>query len=155
MAAENSSSVERITRLPAVYRLFFLWTEPISTVLGAIYAHFLPQVYLELTHAASAPSAVSGVPVGTKVALTQLGNLYLAFAIVEALVLRSTNDLGVWRVLLLGLLIGDFGHLYSVWELGSEGYWKFWAWNSINWGINQSSDWEAFQPDCAANRCNR
>ena len=132
MVQDARMTPERIVHLPILYRLFFLWIEPLSTIVGAFYAHFLPQVYLELTHAASAPTAL--VPVGTRVALTQLANLYLAFAINEALVLRSSSDVRVWRALLLGLLIADFGHLYSVWALGLESYWRFWTWNAINWG---------------------
>jgi len=49
-------------------------------------------------------------------------------------VLRATKDLRVWRVLLLGLLIADFGHIYSVHAIGSGVYYRFWEWNSMYWG---------------------
>jgi hypothetical protein len=119
--------------IPLPYQLFFLWIEPISTLVGAFYAWFQPVTYLELTHARSAPGLL-GLPVGTHVVLRQLGNLYLAFALNEGLVLRATNDLRVWRALLLGLLIADFGHLYSCLPLGLSYYYDFANWNSIAWG---------------------
>lgn len=122
-----------MSTIPLPYQLFFLWIEPISTVVGAYFAWFQPEYYLQLTHAKSAPGLL-GLPVGTNVALRQLGNLYLAFTLNEALVLRATTDLRVWRTLLIGLLIADFGHLYSCYPLGLSYYYDVANWNSIAWG---------------------
>lgn len=119
--------------IPALYRLFFLYVEPLSTLVGAIYAHFYPATYLDLTHLPSAPPA-GLVPVGTRIVLSQLANMYLAFALSEALVLRSTTDLGVWKPFLLVLLVADLGHLYSVKALGPTVYWSPHLWNAIDWG---------------------
>lgn len=122
-----------MARIPFIYQAFFLYIEPISTIIGAYYAWFQPQYYLDLTHHASAPG-ILGVPTGTEVVLRQLGNLYLGFTLNEALVLRATTDLRVWRTLLFGLLIADFGHLYSCFPLGTDYYYDFQNWNSIAWG---------------------
>lgn len=118
--------------IPSYYRHFFLIIEPISAIVGAYFAHFQPQTYLNLTHAASAPAI--HIPIGTSIVLSQLANLYLLFAINEALVLRSTSDLRVWRTLLFGLLIADLGHLFSVAKLGSDIYWRVQIWSAIDWG---------------------
>lgn len=120
--------------IPWPYQAFFLYIEPISTIVGAYYAWFQPQYYLHLTHAASAPSQLSGVPLGTEVVLRQLANLYFAFTLNEALVLRATTDIRVWKTLLLGLLVADFGHLYSCFPLGVSYYYDFGNWNAIAWG---------------------
>jgi len=121
-------------RLPIVYTTFFLFIEPFSALIGAYYANFRPLEYLQLTHEASAPSYTSTIPLSTSIVLCQLANLYLLFAINEALVLRSTSDLRVWKTVLFGLLLADFGHLYSVKGLGSQIYWAFWTWNKMDWG---------------------
>jgi hypothetical protein len=117
--------------IPIFYRLVFLYIEPVSTLLGAIHAHYLQSKYLSLTHAASFPSVI---PLGTSIVLSQLANLYLLLCINEALVLRVTNDPKVWRAFILGLLIADLGHLYSVRLVGSWVYYEFWNWNAIDWG---------------------
>lgn len=117
--------------LPLAYRLFFLVIEPIATLVGAYYAFYRPEEYLQLTHA---ETALPVTPLGTKVALSQLANLYLAFALNEAIVLRSTSDLRVWKALLFGLLVADFGHLYTVRALGIRVYYNVWSWNAIDWG---------------------
>lgn len=48
--------------------------------------------------------------------------------------MRSTTDRRVWNAFLLGLLIADFGHLFSVNTVGWEIYYQFWTWNSMYWG---------------------
>ncbi|SPO00586.1 related to F-box/WD-repeat protein [Cephalotrichum gorgonifer] len=90
--------------LPLTYRIFFLLVEPVLALVGAFYAHFRPLEYLTLTHATSAPNSVEAIPLGTTIALSQLANLYLFFAINEAFVLRSTPDLRVWKTVLFCLL---------------------------------------------------
>ncbi|KAI0841613.1 hypothetical protein F5Y06DRAFT_194800 [Hypoxylon sp. FL0890] len=115
--------------LPLTYRAFFLIIEPISALVGAFYAHFRQDEYLAMTIHAS-----SSVSLGTSVVLSQLANLYLLFALNEALVLRSTGDLRVWRTVLFVLLVADFGHLYSVSGLGSWVYWDVTRWNAIDFG---------------------
>jgi hypothetical protein len=117
--------------VPVIYRLFFLIIEPISALLGAYEAHFRQSRYLSDTHAASAPSSI---PLGTSIVLSQLANLYVLFAINEALILRSTSDIRVWKTMLFCLLVADFGHLYTSHQLGWEIYWNFWSWNALDWG---------------------
>lgn len=121
--------------LPLAYRLFFLFVEPVSALVGAYYAHFQQRDYLLLTDSSSAP-VLTPIPTGTSIVLSQLANLYLLFALNEALVLRSTSDLRVWKTVLFVLLLADLGHLYSIKTLGLDIYlpWNFLRWNAIDWG---------------------
>ncbi|CAK7202998.1 hypothetical protein SEUCBS139899_005725 [Sporothrix eucalyptigena] len=127
-------SVTASIHLPAVYRLFFLFIEPVSAVAGAYFAHFRQHDYLSMTHAASAPATEGEIPIVSSVVLSQLANLYLLFTLNEALVLRTTADRRVWRTLLFGLLVADLGHLYSLRALGSDVYWRADLWNAMDWG---------------------
>ncbi|EFX00353.1 hypothetical protein CMQ_7355 [Grosmannia clavigera kw1407] len=120
--------------LPVTYRLFFLLFEPLSALAGAYFAHFAQHDYLTLTDAASAPASAVEIPRATAVVLSQLANLYLLFAINEALVLRSTADLRVWKTVLSGLLLADFGHLYALRPLGLDVYWRADRWNAMDMG---------------------
>ncbi|KAL5354824.1 hypothetical protein ACLOAV_000915 [Pseudogymnoascus australis] len=120
-------------RLPLLYTTFFLTIEPLSTLLGAYYAYFQPHSYLALTTPSTPPSAL--LPPSTAIVLQQLANLYLLLSLTEATLLRTTNDLAVWRVFLFALLVADVGHVWSVREaVGCEGYWRVWAWNAMDWG---------------------
>ncbi|KAF2259238.1 hypothetical protein CC78DRAFT_74720 [Lojkania enalia] len=118
--------------IPTPYRFVFLYLEPLSTLAGAVHAHYLQARYLLWTHAASAPG--QSVPIATSIVLTQLANLYLLLCVNEALVLRATQDVKVWKTFMFGLLVADFGHLYSVRPVGSWVYWQFWNWNPMDWG---------------------
>ncbi|KAF2721227.1 hypothetical protein K431DRAFT_294491 [Polychaeton citri CBS 116435] len=130
MASDTPSAAP----FPLLYRAFFLWIEPFSTAVGAYYAHFDQDAYMDLTRAPTALQTQMGLSIRESIVLTQLANLYLVFAINEALVLRATGDIKVWKVFLLGLLIADFGHLWSCSLMGWPIYWEFWKWNSIYWG---------------------
>ena len=122
-------------RLPTIYRLFFLVLEPLSALAGAYFNQFRQAHYLWLLDGASAPGTGSGpVPLATSVAMSQLANMYFFFALNEALVLRVTSEQRVWRTVLLGLLIADFGHLYSMKALGHRIYWDVLGWNAGDWG---------------------
>ena len=116
----------------------FLYIEPVATALGAYYAQFQPREYMEMTMATGTntflPGAGGSVSTRETIVLTQLANLYFVFALNEALVLRATNDRRVWAVFLLGLLLADFGHLYSVHGVGIEIYYQVWNWNAMYWG---------------------
>lgn len=119
-------------KVAKVYPIFFLYVEPCFALIGACCAYFQPQTYLDLTHHPSSPQL--GIPKSTQIILGQLANLYTLFAINEALVLRSTADLKVWRTVIICLLLADLGHLYSVRVLGNWIYWDVMKWNAMDWG---------------------
>lgn len=118
---------------PFPYRAFFLYLEPILTLAGAVSAFYTPQQYLQMTYPSPSPK-VAALSTGTHIILRQLGNLYLAFALIESLILRATNDLKVWRTFLLILLIADFGHLLSVLPVGASIYYEIGKWGPMDWG---------------------
>ncbi|KAH9873361.1 hypothetical protein J1614_005759 [Plenodomus biglobosus] len=119
-------------QIPPFYRFVFLWLEPVSILTGAVYACWMQSTYLHLTHAATAPPAP--IPTAVSIVMAQLANLYLGLAMLEASILRTTSELSVWRCMLIGLLIADFGHLLSVRAVGTGIYWQYWRWNPIDWG---------------------
>ena len=104
-----------------LYGYLSLYIEPLSALSGAYYSSSEPKVYFGLTNAAS--GLITGVPKSTHIVLSQLSNHYIFFTHNEALALRSTSDLRVWRTLLLCLLVTDLGHLYGVKAVGTRIYW--------------------------------
>ncbi|PPQ71357.1 hypothetical protein CVT25_002783 [Psilocybe cyanescens] len=67
-------------------------------------------------------------------ALLQLANLYLLFALNEHFVLSSATSITTWQKLLMGLLVADFGRLVTMALAGSDVFWKIWEWNAMMWG---------------------
>ena len=136
-------------RIPLLYRLFFLYIEPISALVGAYFAALQPAdylAYLAPTPASAAAVASVAPPTPTLISLFQLANLYLLFALNEHFVLANSSSLKTWRYLLFGLLVADFGHLATMVRMcegltgassdgaGAELFWRFWEWNAMGWG---------------------
>ncbi|OCH94461.1 hypothetical protein OBBRIDRAFT_121089 [Obba rivulosa] len=139
---------DTIQDMHILYRYFFLYIEPLSALVGAWYAFFLPAHYLALLSAAPYNPSIAltpGPPAPTTIALFQLANLYLFFALVEHLVLGATSSRRVWRRLLFCMLLADFGHLATMRPLArekadlgraglAEVYLHFWKWSAMEWG---------------------
>lgn len=49
------------------------------------------------------------------------------------MVLRSTNDLKMWKAILLGILICDVLHLYGAWLTMGSIFWDLGAWRAQDW----------------------
>ncbi|KAF7356116.1 hypothetical protein MVEN_00942000 [Mycena venus] len=120
--------------IPFIYKLFFLYIEPVSALAGAYYAAFRPDDYLSDLSLPGGRLEPPSLTTQSKMVLLQLANLYLLFALNEHLVLSSTNSLKTWRRLLFGLLVADFGHLYSMAPLGADVFWRVGDWNAMVWG---------------------
>lgn len=131
---------DTLSFIPLAYRLFFLYIEPVSAIVGAFYAGARPSEYLAyLSSTASSASVAQAPPTPTLISLYQLANLYLLFALNEHLVLSSTTSRRTWRRLLFGLLVADIGHLATMIPLAQEKgfaavFLNFWAWNAMEWG---------------------
>ncbi|KAF2857919.1 hypothetical protein K470DRAFT_222420 [Piedraia hortae CBS 480.64] len=120
-----------MVKTPLAYRLFFLHIEPVATFAGAVVAFFSQNWYY---HGSDPTLATAPVSAREQIVANQLANMYMVFALNEALVLRATSSRRIWSVLLFGLLLADLGHLYSVHPAGPDVYWRFWDWNSLYWG---------------------
>ena len=104
-------------------------------VLGALYAVVSQQEYLSLLDAPSAVSAADNpIPISTSIALSQLANVYVLCGLNEALVLRATTDLRVWRIMLGAFLLADAGHLASALPRGFSVFWNVTGWNRMDLG---------------------
>ncbi len=121
-----------MAEIPSIYRVFFLYIEPISLLAGSFIAG-RPLEYLSLL--TLKPTPLSDIPdsLPVKIALYQLSNLYLLLAINEHFILKSSSR-GTWRTMLAGLLFADILHILTHIPLGPDAFYKFWEWNSMLWG---------------------
>lgn len=108
------------------YKFFFFYLEPLSALAGFL-AALNPALYLRMLNASS--PKVQDATVTASV--YQLANLYLFFALTEALVFRAArHHLPVQRALATAMLVADLGHLAAVAPLGAMQYWdvRRWGW---------------------------
>ncbi|KAH7141444.1 hypothetical protein B0J13DRAFT_556847 [Dactylonectria estremocensis] len=119
--------------IPLVYRALFLYYEPFVAFLGAGIVHFTPAKFLN-TMSSNAKYAPDN-----KVIYDQLAATYFLIAFNNAVVLRVTNDIQVWRAMQIGMLLCDVLHLYgSRITLGSLVFWDPRSWRREDW-VNMGS----------------
>ncbi|KAM5344413.1 hypothetical protein ACJ41O_012950 [Fusarium nematophilum] len=121
--------------IPFVYRALFLYYEPFGALLGSCLLHFSPSTFL------NSMSQTAQYAPDNQVIYDNLAGAYALFAFNEAVLLRLTNDLRVWRGLFIGILLCDVLHLHASWAaLGGEVFWDPRAWRAEDWG-NLGSLW--------------
>jgi len=117
------SRVTSASQIPFLYRLWHLYLEPLIALSGAYHLALHPALYFSYMPASAHYSPAS------RIVYNQLASAYLAFAVIEALVLRSTDDIRVWKTVMWALLVCDAGHAYASWvEMGTRGFWCAWEW---------------------------
>ena len=103
MASANTSQL----RLPLAYTLWFIWIDPILSLLGAYGGLFEPYLLLLSFIPATIPNAaapteplanpdISMNPAHTMI-FNQLGGFFILTFTLSAFMLRATNDLTVWK----------------------------------------------------------
>ncbi|UPK95461.1 hypothetical protein LCI18_006396 [Fusarium solani-melongenae] len=124
----KSGSMEALSNIPTLYRLVFLYLEPFLAIGAAIQTHFAPRVFLNTM------SQTSKYAPDNQVIYDQVAALYTLFAFNEAVLLRLTDDIRVWKGVFVGIFICDILHLYASWaSLGNDVFWNPLAWRVEDW----------------------
>lgn len=119
-----------LPKIHAFYRFWFLWLDPIILVATVYALVFTPQVMLD----ALAPPPLSAYNPYQGFLLHQLAALYAFVAIVLGGVLRTSQDIQVWRVVILAVLVVDVAMLAS-------NYASLKQQNRLSLGAMRSADW--------------
>ncbi|KAJ4327427.1 hypothetical protein N0V84_002199 [Fusarium piperis] len=120
--------MEVLSNIPTLYRLLFLYLEPFLAIGAALQTHFAPTIFLKTM------SQTSEYAPDNQVIYDQVAALYTLFAFNEAVLLRLTNDIRVWKGVFTGIFICDILHLHASWaSLGAEVFWNPRAWRVEDW----------------------
>jgi hypothetical protein len=124
-----------ITRISIIYRIYFLYFEPIAALGGTYLCLFDPMRFLSATMSLRAFRAFQPIDISPILVqnLTNLGFMYVLFAINEGIVLRVTRERKVWFAILASMVATDCGHLYAAWVIDPERIWQVAGWNSDEW----------------------
>lgn len=117
--------------IPLPYRILLLYLEPFAALNGAVITHCFPNRYLR----GMSPTATSlSYNPASQIIYDQLAGCYILFAFNEAVVLRQTSNLRVWKAMVLGILLCDMLHLYGSWSvMGTEMFVSPWLWRMEDW----------------------
>lgn len=126
-----------IKRIALLYKIWFLYFEPVAALGGTYLCIMDPYRFLSgtmpLPAYLAATSGSSTITPLVRMMLINIGALYVLFAIVEGVVLRLTKERSVWLAVLTAMLACDVGHLYAVYEIAPERILQVASWNSHEW----------------------
>jgi hypothetical protein len=100
------------TAVPAFYRLYFLWCDPIICV-WAIYMNFFTPGFVIN---AFVPSSIAPHNPQFDFLLQQLAGSLLLIGFLATSLLRYTQDIAIWKIFETGILLYDLVMLYSVYD---------------------------------------
>jgi hypothetical protein len=132
MPTDQAPITKASSSLPLAYRLTLLLLEPLFALNGAVMTFRNPADYVaSITHDPALYSPRN------QFLYTQLGGAWLMFAFNEAVVLRLVDDLRVWRLLCLGMLVSDV--VYHVSSVQAVGGWEVFVrvggWSAFDWAV--------------------
>lgn len=117
--------------IPFPYRFLFLYLEPAGAFFGTIVNIFDPLKYLQSLSPTATASTYSPL---TQPIYDQLAAHLLFFSWSQAVVLRSTHDIKVWKALLFGMFLCDILHLFASYRiLGPEIFFSPTLWRWEEW----------------------
>lgn len=117
--------------IPLLYRILFLYIEPLGAFFGVFVNLLTPVTYLRSLSPQATATTYS--PLDQPI-YDQLAAHLLFFAWAQAIVLRSTSDIYVWKTLLFGMALCDVLHLWASYGiLGPEVFFNPAKWRWEEW----------------------
>jgi len=117
--------------IPLIYRTPSPYSEPLAAFGGALLNLLNPLRYLQSLTPAATASSYSAL---NRPLYDQLAAHLLFFAWAQAVVLRSTTDLKVWKALLFGMFLCDVLHLWASYNiLGARVFFNPTRWRFEEW----------------------
>lgn len=114
--------------IPLPYRILLLYVEPVFALNGAVLCVLFPSLFLNTF------SPNLRYSFENQIIYDQLAATYCLFAFNQAVVLRITSDLRVWKAIILGILICDVVHFWAGMKLMvRDGNTAPWGWRPEDW----------------------
>lgn len=125
--------VKASTTIPWLFRFLLLNLEPFFALGGVFLALFKPGDYLSTMTRES----LTSIQPASHFIYVSLAGGWLHFAFTEAVVLRLVDDVRVWRLLCIGMLLSDVLYLHSTAEAlgGWAEYARLAGWTARDWVV--------------------
>ncbi|KAK0124187.1 hypothetical protein ONS95_009169 [Cadophora gregata] len=123
-----------MVEIPAFYRIFFLYIDPLVCLSGIYVLFFDHATYLT----SSVPHAIPVKTIDplTRYLLTALGSYCLCIFGIQIFLLRQFLDIKIWRIVMFSILLTDLSLLYGVYATDPKGFCDVGGWTSGDWTNN-------------------
>jgi hypothetical protein len=127
---QTKMAQQATTQIPAIYRIWFTWVDPIVSLQTTCAAFFMPDLLMN----ALIPASLSVRNPDHEMLFHQLGAMYLLISILSALLPRYSADVNVWNIFQGAVLVVDFILLGSQYvSLKQQGRLDVAAWRFEDW----------------------
>ena len=119
--------------IPYLLRFPLLWLEPLFSLNGSILTYMSASTYTKTMTRGALPI----IQPNSQFIYTELAGGWLYFAFTEAVVLRLVDDVRVWRLLCIGMILSDIAYTHSCAE--ALGGWSEFLilskWTAEDWAV--------------------
>ena len=126
--------IHRTTSITYLPRLLLTTLEPLCAFFGVILLLTSPSIYLANLSRLH-PGDLHPAALGASWIYTQLAGGWLLIIFLEAILLRTVDDIKVWRLVCAGILLSDALYTHSLAE--AVGGWGEWVvvskWTAMDW----------------------
>jgi len=126
-----------IVKIPAFYRIFFLYIDPLICTMGIYIFFFDHQLYLDSGAPESITANVKITPL-IDFLLLCLGSYSIFILAMQLLILhyfQNAHDglnLKLWKIVQFGIILVDLGLLFAMFT-ADPGFWNVLGWRSGEW----------------------
>lgn len=119
--------------IPYLYRFLLLNLEPLFALNGAVLVFLLPGTYVSTM----TRGVVASTQPSTSFIYTELAGGWLHLSFTEGIMLRTVDDLRVWKLVSAAILLSDVMYCHSCAEaLGGWGVWiNVMEWTTADWVV--------------------
>lgn len=128
-----------MTHIPAFYRIFFLYIDPLICLSSIHLFFFSHSSYITngtpriISAQITDPNSLSPLE---HYLLTALGAYSLCIFALQILLLQIYRDVKIWKVVIFAVLLTDLALVWDVWHADPNGFWELGKWTSAEWGNN-------------------
>ena len=137
MAPTSNTKATSSSAIPYLYRFALFYLEPLFATGGVLLALTKPENYVSTM----TRRVTTSIDPSTNFIYTELAGTWLYFAFTEAVVLRFIDDLRIWRLLCVGMLLSDIAYCHSCAEaVGGWSVWLVvWKWSIDDWTVTMTT----------------
>ena len=120
-----------MANIPAFYRIFFLYIDPLINLSGSYILFFDHPTYVK--NGTPNYISVDAIDPIVQYLLLSLGSFSLCIFGLQTLLLQQYRDVKIWKIVMFSILLTDLGLIYTIYAGDPKGFWDIGGWSGGDW----------------------